>query len=361
MENYDERARVVLFNLCHGVVPVEYSRIGKTDKFDFPSIIAPTDTDKLLKAPTGICSISSETDRMQSLQKLHEVCWPYSTGIKKFDDDEFMERCKEKLILSSDDLKSQVLPSAPIQRRSQPTQRFSDYFKNISECTNTFEYVKSRKGEKIKNKKWGPSNMSVIFELPYTPTGLPFDILNTGNITLEPNLRTRDNVYPRPMFDQPIGRVSIVDGKHYIRYYEGTNLLTCPYFIEYTLRSNPDVTKENMHDYVVKHTTFRGRFELNMPRQIDANILYSYFQHVPSIKHIDMSCDTLGFIDPTGEKSSVQIANIFATQPGPKRERILNGFNSDGSFPARGSKRKRKSRQTKSKQKKSRKTRKNRK
>ena len=74
-----------------------------------------------------------------------------------------------------------------------------------------------------------------------------------------------------------------------------------------------------------------------------------------------MSCDALGFIDPTGEKSSAEIADIFAIQPGPKRERILNGFNSDGSFSARGSKRKRKSRQTKSKQKKSRKTRKTRK
>ena len=299
--------------------------------------------------------------RREQLKILREdVCWPYMIG-KQFDDDEFMERCKEELILSSADLKSQLLPSAPIQTRMQPTQHFSDYFKDISECTNTFEYVKSKQGEKIKNKVWSADDWSgifimfdVVFELPYTPTGLPFDILNTGNITLEPNLRTHNDVYPRRMFEQPIGKVSIVDGKHYIRYTEGTNLLTCPYFIEYTLLRNPDVT-------LFTRKTFIDLFGLIMPQKINASILYGYFQHVPSIKHIDMSCDALGFIDPTGEKSSAEIELIFAQQSAAKLNRILKGVNSDGSFSARGSKRKRKSRQTKSKQKKSRKTRKNRK
>lgn len=368
---YDERARVVLFNLCHGKLLIEYSIRGKTENFDFSSTIAPTNIDKLLKSPTAICSISSAKDRMESLQKVKEVCKPYLFGDKTFVDREFMETCKEQLISVSCDLKSQLLPSASasIQTRTQPKQSFSDYFKDISECTNTFEYVKSKRGEKIKNKVWGPDDgsgifimLDVIFELPYRPIGLPFDKLNTGNINFANDfLRRPDNVYPQPMFEQRIGRVSIVDGKYYISYTEGTNLLTCPYFIEYTLRSIPGATEENMHLYVVTRKTFYDRFGLIMTNKIDANILYSYFQHVNKIHHIDMSCDALEFVDPTGKIPQNEIERKFSVQPDAKRDRILKGFNTtDGSFSARGGyKRRRKSRrQTKSKQKKSRKNRK---
>jgi hypothetical protein len=369
-EHYDERARVVLFNLCHGALLVEYSITGKTENFDFSSTIAPTNIDKLLKAPTAICSISSKFKRREQIQILHKVCLPYMIFNKKFVDDEFMERCKEELILSSDDLKSQLIPSASTQTRSQPTQSFSDNFKDISKCTNTFEYVKSKRGEKIKNKVWAPDNLSgitimfdVIFELPYTPTGLPFDKLNTGNINFAEDLRTHNNVYPQRMFLQRIGRVSIVDGKHCISYTEGTNLLTCPYFIEYTLRSIPGATEENMHLYVFTRETFQDRFGLIMTNKIDANILYSYFQHVNKIHHIDMSCDALEFVDPTGKTPKNEIEMRFSVQTNAKRHRILKGFNTtDCSFSARGSKGRRKTRQTKkqpkSKQKKSRKSRK---
>jgi hypothetical protein len=107
-----------------------------------------------------------------------------------------------------------------------------------------------------------------------------------------------------------------------------------------------------------------------MLTEVNAIILYSYFQHVPTINHIDTSCESMKLKHiPKDDRERIlskeEMVEIVGHLPTAKLQRLMSGQDITGEDIGRGSssknKRKRKSRQTKSKQKKSRKTRKNRK
>ena len=375
--DYDETARVVLFNICHGALPVEVS-IGKTVKTKYITTYVPVrNLNRLIKADTSICSVDSYRMNTQLFTIMRDICFPYTNLGKFFDDDEFMLNCKEQLIPASDDLRIPLPADEMVQTRTG--ERLSGIIaQSISKSKNIFQYVKSNQGEIIKNKKWGPGfgrgifiMLPVKFELPYTPTGGLFNQLTTYG----PDIRTEYNVYPSAMFTHHIGGVSIENGKYYIRYTEGTNLLTCPYFIEYVLLFYR-ISFDNIHLYLKMYTIMKENpsdlysDELLMLTELDAETLYSYFKHVPTINQVDTSCESIYLKHiPKDDRERIlseqELTEIVGHIPTAKLQRLMTGQSITGEDIGRGvtskNKRRRKSRQTKYKQKKSRKTRKNRK
>ena len=165
----------------------------------------------------------------------------------------------------------------------------------------------------------------VTFELPYTP---------------------RKEV-DQSLFNYQIGQLILIEGKTCIQYIQNTNLLTCPYFIGYYLniiRANLSI-EIDVSQHLVEYKSIVCDERAPMPKSINAKILYNYFQHVPKIFHLDMSCEAFDPLDSN-------IRNILQSDPITYNE--MQNYSS-----ARGYKRRKKSRrQTKSKQKKSRKPRK---
>lgn len=322
---------VVLLNLCHGSLPVNYTRKKTIENFTYKTIMAATNLSRLIKAPTSICCVSSDLDQKLYLEIVSEMCSTHFVW-----DDEFMNQTKERLIEASSDLKSQLIKPIPVQTRRTKNEvdQFGDYTQDISKCTNTFEYVKSNMGDTIKNKEWTTDDHSgiiimtdVTFQLPYVPSGiLTLEMLDMGNI-IHTNTSTTKSPYPQEMFMQKIGRiVSIKNGKCYITYTKNTNVLTCPYFIEYA--ASYYYGKENMEKYLsVYYSITFNRTKLVTPIIINANMLYNYFQHIPLIHHIDMSCEAIALRDPHGVLSEQEISDRFAIQPNTKRIRILQGTN----------------------------------
>jgi hypothetical protein len=218
--DYKETERVVLFNICHGELPVHITTMGK---IKYVTTYVPVENlNRLIKAPTATCSVSSKHRDSLYLRMMSDICLPYINFEKVFnDDDDFMQSCKEQLIPASGDLKSQLLPENDKAQTRKTGKKPSGRIitQSISKSKNTFEYVKSNQGEQIKNKIWSSDNnvgifiiLPVKFKLPYIPTGV------TG--ILFPELATRPvyNVYPQNMFDHLIGRVTIMNGEYYIRY-----------------------------------------------------------------------------------------------------------------------------------------------
>ena len=364
---YKETERVVLFNTCHGELPVHIrSTKGKSHNIEYVTTYVPAiNLNRLIKAPTATCSVTSKVGDRQFLSIMRDICLPYINSEKFFNDDDFMQSCKEELIPVSLDLKSQTLPEND-KAQTRKTGKISSGIitQSISKSKKTFEYVKSNQGEQIKNKIWTSGNnlgifiiLPVKFKLPYIPTGV------TGILFPELATRPEYNVYPRHMFSHLIGRVSTMNGEYYIKYDEGANLLTCPYFIEYVLLHCSHIS--DIRPYLKMCETMENQNK-QMLTEVNAIILYSYFQHVPTINHIDTSCEAMDLkhIPENTERilSQEEMVQIVGHLPTAKLQRLMSGHSITGEVIGRGrtskNKRKRKSHQTKSKQKKSRKPRK---
>ena len=309
--------RLVLLNLCHGGLPIDQNT-------RFVTTEAPTNLFRLIKASISACCIATKYEQIRYFTVIAQICnTPYytHTDTRMDDDDTFMGECKTRLTRNSTDLTSRSsLLEHPLDR-------------SLSECTNNFEYLKTNKTNQIINKVWstdvngGIIIMSdVTFELPYTPR----------------------NEVDRSLFNYKIGKLILIEGKTCIQYIQNTNLLTCPYFIGYYLniiRANLSI-EIDVSRHLVEYKSIVCDERAPMPKSINAKILYNYFQHVPKIFHLDMSCEGLVPLDSN-------IINILQSDP-IKYKEIQNYSSARG-----GSKRRKKSRrQTKSKQKKSRKPRK---
>jgi hypothetical protein len=340
--NFEER--VVLLNLCHGGLPVNYTHEKTTDHFTYVTTRAPSNLYRLIKSPTAICCVSTDQDQQTYLNIVSDMCKE-----DEEDEDEFMNQCRRRLIRASRDLISEEIPSIPVKtRRTEIVEQFGEYTQPISKCTNTFEYVKSPKGQIIKNKNWSLDDYSgiiimtnVTFELPYVPSGiLSLEMLDMGNIIYDG--KSDGSPYPQEMFAHQIGLVLIIDGKYYITYTQNTNVLTCPYFIEYFI-------KYLSHYYGIKNIEYLVEKYLNIyysitfsphklvtPNKINADMLYNYFQHVAKIIQIDMSCEAITLGDPRDKLTEEEISDIFSVQTDAKRKKILKGYDSNNNNSGRG-------------------------
>lgn len=250
----DDTNHIFLFNFCHGTLPVIKDRNGW--RFD---ITRPhSDLERMIKTPRSACAFSDEND--------YRDIYTFITSNDNSSDGYF-----HRVLNYIKNKHSGDLSTIPNQYKRQPHERSIAEFCNLA-----YRVVYNQPGTPIINKLWGLDDEysagivimnDITFTLPYTPK----------------------TTYENSQYKYPIGTL-LDDNK--IRYTKGTDIMSCPYFIDYMKLI---AGLNTISAYSIAHQFTTGleteSFKIPMAESCCAEYLYLYLGNIPKISHFDMSCE----------------------------------------------------------------------
>lgn len=303
---------VIMISL-HGGLPV----LRNAGIYDYKTFLAKFDFYRLIKTPNACCSLILHKVRLKYYKAVIDIL----NDSKNSNIDDIIELIKAALLKLSIDLKRECLPKKQLKN---PIER------SIFKCkTEAFEIVDTLKGQPVINKLWTADVYQPLDELKIGVGGpqhklAPRGIIFCTNvvITLPTNFSgviagtqlLKAQKYDYSKFAS-IGSVTLIDsntnsfnGQQYkigelnqtgtkIRYSEGTNLLSCPYFMQFA--------SEKLHDRIITLNNSLSLGEDNkhlipMVTKITAEVLY-WFLCRHKFLSIDMSCEKLMIYDNDGK------------------------------------------------------------
>jgi hypothetical protein len=309
---------VIMISL-HGGLPV----LRNIRNYDYKTFLAKSDFYRLIKTPNGCCSLILPKVRQQYYDAVIKIL----NDSKNSNIEDIIELIKAELFRLSFDTKKECLPKEQLK---SPIER------SIFKCkTEAFEIVDTLKGQPVINKLWTADVYQPLDETKTREDGPQHNLAPRGIIfctnvviTLPTNFSgviagtqlLKAQKYDYSKFAS-IGSVTLIDsntnsfnGQQYkigelnpigtkIRYSAGTNLLSCPYFMQFA--------SEKLHDRIITLNNSlslgkNNKHLIPMVTKITAEVLY-WFLCRHKFLSIDMSCEKLMIYDNDG-KNIQQIA-----------------------------------------------------
>jgi hypothetical protein len=310
IESLLENILPVFIISLHGGLPV----LRNAGIYDYKTFLAKSVFYRLIKTPNACCSVILPKVRQKYLDSVIKILNESNSNI-----DDIINKIKAALLELSFDLKRECLTKEQLK---SPIER------SIFECkTEAFEIVDTLKGQPVINKLWKadvyqPGDEIRIFEggplHKLAPRGILFCTnvfitlpTNWSGVNAQTGLLNAQKYDYRPRF----GDVTLIDhntnsfnGQRYnigelnptgtiIHYSAGTNLLSCPYFMQFA--------SEKLHDRIITLNNSLSLGENNkhlipMVTRITAEVLY-WFLCRHKFLSIDMSCESLVIYDNNGK------------------------------------------------------------
>jgi hypothetical protein len=321
----------VLLISLHGGLPVLRKKRSKMFSYNYKTFFSKSffDFERLIKTPNGCCSFIRPHVRQQYFDEVTDILKKSSVS------DPIIETIKQKLFSLSFDLQEECLT---LKRTETITE-------SIFECrSRAFEIVNTKRNDKVINKLWTPDvyNRNDEFKNNHklAPRGILFcndvvitlpnnwdqsrydisdfssdyqvaDINDDSNVGVYTFKRKFDEYKGLPEYYRheyeatyqigvytpgtPKTATALgTPGKIYYR--AGTNLLSCPYFMQFA--------SERLGNNIINLNNSLSLGQNNMllipmVTQITAEVLYGFLQNQRFLS-IDMSCESLMIYDEDG-------------------------------------------------------------
>jgi hypothetical protein len=323
---------VIMISL-HGGLPVLF----QAGDCNYKTFLAQSEFYRLIKTPNTCCALILPDVRQQYYDAVTKILKANPNS----NIDDIIEKIKAALLKLSFDTQKECLKKGEIKLPER----------SIYKCRkHAFETVHTLKGQPVINKLWTADvyqegDEARIFEggpqHKLAPRGIIF--CNTVVITLPPRWNILKYDYSRfPGVTVVNPNTNDFNGQEYqigelnietrqIRYIEKTNLLSCPYFMQYA--------KELLDDSIItlNNSLSIGAYNkvlIPMVTQITAQVLYRFLCKQKFCSG-DTSCESLMFYDETG-KSIQKDAITYLNQKNDQISSILQKlFNISPAWPPR--------------------------
>lgn len=253
----EESKEVVLFNIMHGGYKVNDS--SKINTFKTPSTIY-----TLYKAPENACAFSNNSQNHETL-----------TMIIKF----------YKLNNSIHDFLNSIIEIFKIFNTHNPYDMIDNSSKYMYSRTH-FETTHQKDAYRVEYSKKGKEIRNKYYSL--NENDLNLGIIFVNDVILDTKYIPKFSIKLHKTYSYQIGELI---NNQFIYYKTGTNLLSCPYFINYVV-DNFNPTDYTIGYYQLKSYPNNNKQPIECINELSNDILLFYFRNIKRIIHIDTSCQS---------------------------------------------------------------------
>lgn len=264
-ENQYDNKEVILLTFAHGGFFIDQNKLS-IDTFKVPST-----SYTLFVPPEATCSITSIKDDNKHLKVI-----PVLYKLHKQKQNKIIEFVKS---ISLNFNRKKVSKDGNKLNSDSPSYKFPRNYLEEHDNPNYYRIEYTKKGKELRNKQYEVEQNDSI----NTISG----VIIINDCYINANIMKNVPIFNQSNYSYNIGILYKSGNKTYIFYRKYTNLLSCPYFIEYVKQNYSDYYFGNFRLY-----TYPVTLNIKMPciYRYDSKMLHYYFKSIKTIVNIDTSC-----------------------------------------------------------------------